>query len=227
MATAILQARTGSTRLPNKALLPMGGRPMLYYSVAALRLSAAVDRIVLAIPDRKGDDPLAELAREWGIDCFRGDENDVLARFVGAAAAFPDRVYFRATGDNPLPDPGNPGRTLIELEKTGAEYACETGMPLGTVVEAFTAAALERCGGKAMAPANREHVTLYMKESGAFRCRFFPAPPPFFHPDWRLTVDTPEDYVRVRRILESFAGQGDSPPFSQVIEVLTRHPDWR
>ncbi|HNX96527.1 MAG TPA: NTP transferase domain-containing protein [Candidatus Aminicenantes bacterium] len=226
MATALLQARTGSTRLPGKALLPIGGRPMLYYSVAALKLSPAVSRIVLAVPDLRGDDPLEALAAQWGIDCFRGDEEDVLARFAAAAAEFPDRWYFRATGDNPLLDPGNPGRTLSRLVEAGAEYACETDMPLGTVVEAFTAAALARCHREAKTARDREHVTLYMKESGTFACRFFPAPEPFRHPDWRLTVDTPEDYRRDRRLLEALAGEG-YPDFATVIETLSRHPDWR
>jgi spore coat polysaccharide biosynthesis protein SpsF (cytidylyltransferase family) len=226
MATAILQARTGSTRLPGKALLPILGRPMLYYSVAALKRSPAVERIVLAVPDSSENDVLVDLAAGWGIDWVRGSEEDVLDRFVTTAARFPDRVYFRATGDNPVLDPGNPGRTLDALRDSQAEYACESGMPLGTVVEAFTAAALERCRREAKTARDREHVTIFMKESGTFACRFFPAPPAFRHPDWRLTVDTPADFARARRILEELATE-DYPPFARVIETLTLNSAWR
>lgn len=220
MATVILQARSGSTRLPGKALMKVLGRPMVWYSVATLRQAPGVSRIVMAIPDNSRDDILAEYAAEWGVFCFRGSEEDVLSRFQGAARAFPDQFYFRATGDNPILDIANPGRLLAVLQETGCDYAAERGLPLGSAVEGFTAEALERCHVQAVAPEDREHVTLFMKrpENGVhFRPRFPPAPPEYTFPKLRLTVDYPEDFQRASEIITALYS-GGVPEFSIILD---------
>ncbi len=217
MATLILQARMGSTRLPGKALRLMAGRPMLWYAVETLRHAPAVDRLVMAIPDGRPDDELAGRAAEWGIECVRGPEADVLARFHLAARAFPDDVYLRATGDNPLPDRENPGRTLRVLIAGGFDYACETGMPLGSVVEAFSRAALEKAQREATRADDREHVTLCMKRGGGFRAAFPPCPEDRRWPELRLTVDTAADFERAEKIVAAVQRGPGGPDFLDVI----------
>lgn len=228
MATVILQARVGSTRLPGKALMPIRGKPMLFYTVETLKKSPAADRVVLAIPDNPKDDPLVELSREWGIDCFRGSEPDVLERFYLAAGQFKDTYYFRATGDNPVLDYTNLQRLLEILENkdgTGGnrrDYAVEKGLPLGAGVEAFTYEALEKCYNEAHSHDDREHVTLYMKKSGGFNTVRIDAPAGYRYPKLRLTVDYPEDFQRATAIIENLYRDG-IPPFDRVIEFCRQN----
>ena len=231
MATVILQARIGSTRLPGKALMPILGKPMLFYTVETLKKSPAADRIVLAIPDNPKDDPLVALSREWGIDCFRGSEPDVLERCYLASLQFKDKYYFRATGDNPVLDYSNLRRLLAVLEdknnpgttKNSYDYVVEKGLPLGAGVEAFTFEALERCYNEAHAQDDREHVTLYMKKSGTFNALRIDAPPGFRYPGLRLTVDYPEDFQRAVAIIENLYADRSIPPFEKVIEFCKRN----
>lgn len=220
MATVILQARLGSTRLPGKASMEIMGQPMLYYTVASLKQAPGVDRVVLAIPDNPKDDELVVWAEEWGIDCFRGSEPNVLERFFWAGLVYRDEYYFRATGDNPVLDCENPGRLLQLLKETGCDYAAEKGMPLGSAVEAFTFDALDRCYSLAKSEEDREHVTLFMKRKenrDTFDVRFPDAPEEYRYPGLRLTVDFQEDFDRAAEIIGNLYGDG-IPPFGKIIE---------
>jgi spore coat polysaccharide biosynthesis protein SpsF len=216
MATVILQARMGSTRLRGKVLAPILQRPMLWYTIETLKRSPVVNRIVLAAPEKEEDEPLTELAKEWGIDFFRGSELDVLKRFYDASMQFKDDYYFRATGDNPIIDSKNPQRSLHYLIDGRLDYVAETGLPLGAVVEVFTREALERAHKEGTSPEDREHVTWYMKKSGTFNIRFVQGPPELSFPELRLTVDVPEDLKRVTAIIENLYRDG-IPGFEDVI----------
>lgn len=224
MATVLLQARVGSTRLPGKALLPIMGKPMLHYTVETLKLSPVVDRVVLAIPLNPADDPLVDFAREHAVDCFRGSEANVLERFYRASLQFKDTYYFRATGDNPILDYRHPQRLLDHLIANRCDYTGESGMPLGSAVEAFTFGALEKCFKEATSEADLEHVTLFMKQSGRFNVRYIDAPLECFYPQLRLTVDYPEDFQRVTRIIEHLY-KDKIPLFAEVI-AFSKKQGW-
>jgi len=216
-AIALLQARTGSKRLPGKALLEVSGRPLLWYVVQALKNSPAVGTIVLATSDTQADDRLTELAASWGIESFRGSENDVLSRMAGAARRFPAPYYFRATGDNPLIDTENPRRTLRRLIENALDYCAEKGLPHGAIVEAFTAEALQRADQEAFSAADREHVTTYIKQSPAFSKAFPQAPAELRFPSLSLSVDTAEDFSRVASILLELYRE-KPPTFREVLK---------
>ncbi len=221
MATVLLQARMGSSRLPGKVMKPILGKPMLYYTVETLKKSTVIERIVLATSGKKTDDVLVDFARDNGIDIFRGSEDNVLERFYLAAKQYPDDYYFRSTGDNPIIDYQNPLRMLTYLKEGGYDYICERGMPVGAVLETFTSEALERCFNEAETADDREHVTLYMKNSGRYKAGFNEAPGAFRFPELRLTVDYPEDFQRATEIIEAIYAEG-IPPFKKVIDFATQ-----
>ncbi|HLP46711.1 MAG TPA: NTP transferase domain-containing protein [Candidatus Kapabacteria bacterium] len=224
MATVLLQARLGSVRLPGKVLLPILGKPMLHYTVETLKLSPAVDRVVLVIPMNPADDPLVDFALQHDIPCFRGSEQNVLDRFYRAACLFKDRYYFRATGDNPILDYGHPQRLLTHLIERGCDYTGERGMPVGSVVEGFTFEALEKCFKEAAAVEDLEHVTLYMKRSGRFNVSYIDAPAACYLPQLRLTVDYREDFERVTGIIEDLYRE-KVPLFEEVI-AFSKKQGW-
>jgi spore coat polysaccharide biosynthesis protein SpsF (cytidylyltransferase family) len=216
MATVFLQARMGSSRLPGKAMMVIERKPMLYYAITALQNSSVVKRLAVLTSVNSMDDGIADFAKGMGVECFRGSEDNVLERFYQAMQVFRDDVYFRATGDNPILDSENPNRTLAALRKTKSDYACEADMPIGTVVEAITAQALQRCYEMAHQKEDLEHVTLFVKRSLLFRSHFFKAPLAYQFPKLRLTVDYHEDFLRVEMIINELYKKG-IPDFLSVI----------
>ena len=102
---AIVQARMGSTRLPNKVMLPINGVPLIELLLHRLALAKRIDHIIVATSNAHGDKPLAAHVRGLGYEVFEGSEINVLERFYQAAKAHEPEVVVRITGDCPLVDP--------------------------------------------------------------------------------------------------------------------------
>lgn len=106
MKTAILiTARLKSTRLKEKALKPIMGRPMLSHMIERLRLADRPEQIIICTSTVAQDDRLCELAEEEGVKHFRGDPDDVLQRMLDAADNFQVDTIVNCTADNPFVDP--------------------------------------------------------------------------------------------------------------------------
>ncbi len=102
---AVIQARMGSTRVPGKILDDIGGRPLVFWTIDAVRAVPAVDEVVVATTDQPADDPFAERLTAAGVRVHRGSTHDVLQRVVDAVRPLAPDVVLRQTGDNPFPDP--------------------------------------------------------------------------------------------------------------------------
>lgn len=216
-AGIVLLARLASSRLPGKALAPLGTRPILDHCLRRLAASR-VGPVVLATTTRPEDDALALVASSLGVPVYRGPARDVLRRTLEAAEAHGFDLVIRATGDNPAVDPDAPARVLAHLDAGGADYACEADLPVGAGVEAVTRTALARCAAEASAPDDREHVTTLIKrESARYRVVHATAPVALRRPDIRLTVDTPDDLAYLRRLF-AWAG-GEQPTLSRLIQA--------
>jgi spore coat polysaccharide biosynthesis protein SpsF len=196
----VVQARTGSTRLPGKVLREIDGRPMLGFMLDRLD-ALAVDELVVATSDLERDDPIAEIAQAAGRAVVRGPEDDVLARYALAVERHPAEHVVRLTADCPLADPALVERVVAHHVDTGADYTANVfprTYPKGLDVEVVRAVALRDAAALAGAPAEREHVT-----------PFFYRRPQLFRlanvrhdvalGDERWTVDTEEDLDFVRR----------------------------
>ena len=219
-AGIVLQARFASTRLPGKALAPLGSCTVLERCLRRL-VGGGVARVVLATTGNAEDDALAAVAGRMGVGVFRGSEHDVLQRYLDAAALFGFDTIVRATGDNPAVDIQASGRLLAALRASDADYACEDGLPYGAGVEAVTTAALRRSAAVASDGADREHVTFHIKRNAQdFQLLRVAAPAPLRRPDLRLTVDTPEDLEYVRTLMTR-TGR-DEPSLRQIIEAAGR-----
>src|SRR3954470_1753619 len=147
---ATIEARMTSSRLPGKVLLPAVGKPLLELMVARLRRSRHVDEIVIATTEDASSDPLEELAERLGIGCFRGSENDVLARVLGAAQAYDAEWIVEVTGDCPLIEPVVVDRVVERFAEGGADYCSNTleqTFPRGMDVQVFPAAVLGEVAG--------------------------------------------------------------------------------
>ncbi|MBI5190041.1 MAG: glycosyltransferase family protein [Nitrospirae bacterium] len=164
--TAIIQARLGSTRLPGKTLIELEGVPLLGHLISRVRACRNVDGIVIATTVKQRDDRLEEYAKGLGIGCFRGDEDDVLDRFYGAAKEFGIATIVRVTPDCPMLDPDIVDMVVEEFLKSGADYATNTLPPTypdGMDVEVLSFSALETAWKESSLRSEREHVTPYIR----------------------------------------------------------------
>ena len=226
----IIQARCGSTRLPRKILMDLGGEPMLARVVARLRRAEGLDMVVVATTTDAGDDEVETLCRGRNWACYRGCQDDVLDRYYQAAQEYEAQAVVRVTGDCPLIDPGvvdlvvgrlHAGRPAVDYV---SNIAPTRTYPRGLDTEALTFAALQRTWREAKQPAFREHVTPYIHqhpELFVMQCvthdRDFSR--------FRWTVDTAEDMELARRVYEHFGHDGFS--WLDVLAAMEQHPRWQ
>jgi spore coat polysaccharide biosynthesis protein SpsF len=199
----------GSARLPGKVMRPLAGCPLLDHVVGRLALLRSAVTPVVATSTEPRDDVIAEHCARAGVVCFRGSENDVLARYAACAHAHGFDHVIRLTADNPFTDIEELDR-LVELHlREGNDYTHSFGvMPLGVGAEVFTRAALERSERDGRAPNHREHVNEYIQEHPKlFRIGRLDVPAAKNRPDLSLTVDTEADYARACRIAETAGGR--------------------
>lgn len=219
----VLQARVGSQRLPGKVLADLGGRPLIEHCLARLA-AAGIGPVLLATTTSSRDDALVSVGERMGVRVFRGPEDDVLQRFCLVADYLDARFLIRATADNPAVDIDAPSRVVEALERAGADHAVEKDLPLGAAVEAVRVAALYQAQAQATDPYDREHVTPYLyRNPGRFLAVTEPAPAELRRPEVRLTVDTPEDLARIRRVFELAGPQGGMTPLAGMIRAADLH----
>lgn len=223
---AIVQARLGSSRLRGKVLEPIAGHSMLARVVERLRYADAIDRVVIATTTAASDDAVAREAETLGCGVFRGSEDDVLARYAGAARAFDAGVIVRVTSDCPLLDAAVVDEVCGLLAIGGCDYASNThtrSFPRGLDVEAFHRDVLERMDRMATSQPAREHVTAHVLEYPArFVTRQLVALQD--DSDLRWTVDTAEDLAHVRALVEK-CGAGVHVPYRTLVERVRARPD--
>ena len=146
----IVQARTSSSRLPSKVLVPIGGKHMILYQLERLRRCTRLDRLVLATSDDSSDDFLANIVSAAGFEVFRGDLKDVLERFRACASNIQPSTVVRLTGDCPLSDPELIDELVEAFEEGGWDYLAncaddqQLSVPDGFDAEVFQAELLER-----------------------------------------------------------------------------------
>jgi len=201
----IVQARCGSTRFPGKVLADLCGKPVLEH-VLSRCCQIGADHVILAVPKDANTDTLRGLAeRLGGVGFYAGehDENDVLARYVGAARAFNLDIIMRVTGDCPLIDPRLCKMVICEVE-LGADYACNflptRSFEKGLDCEAFTMDALLHADRNSKLPYEREHVTPWLwTNRNVSRSYVVSGDPSRAATNW--CVDWPEDIKRLRGVL--------------------------
>jgi spore coat polysaccharide biosynthesis protein SpsF len=206
----IVQARMGSSRLPGKVLADLDGTPLLVRLVRRLRGARLVPDVVVATTDLPQDDVVADAVAAEGVHVFRGDPHDVLGRFCAAAESFDFRLIARVSADSPFLDAATVDLVASAYDEAGVDIVQshrEPGWPVGTAVEVFERACLDRLDRTAREPRVREHVTLYAYEHPeAFTTRWVPPPDDCRGADLSLVVDVPDDLVRARLVQRRVAG---------------------
>ncbi len=162
---AIIQARCGSTRFPNKVFALIDGKPLLWHVVNRLTYAKKIDDIVIATTVNIKDDKIEEWCRENNVHCFRGSEEDVLNRYYSASEAFPSDFVVRITADDPFKEPKVIDAVITKLIEEGYDHVTNNlppSFPEGLDCESFKKEALSRSEKEAETAFEREHVTQYI-----------------------------------------------------------------
>ncbi|WP_114781613.1 cytidylyltransferase domain-containing protein [Botryobacter ruber] len=222
----ITQARTTSTRLPGKVLLKAGTKTILKHHTDRLRGAGLT--LYIATTTNETDDPIAAFAREEEIAVCRGDEQNVLSRFYECALQHQLDVIVRVTSDCPLIDGyviADAVRRYLELdnEQVYLSNALQRTYPRGFDFEIFSFKLLEEAYQNATKPEELEHVTPYINQnkSGHVILKHYTRPSDASH--YRITLDTPEDLLLIRALLENF--QADCLGAEEIIQLLDEHPE--
>lgn len=221
---AVVQARTGSTRLPGKVLRPLGGRPVLDWVVTAAQKAPGVDQVVVATSGDPADDPVADRAARLGAAVVRGPEDDVLARFLLATREHPCDALVRLTADCPMLDPELVGLVVAAWRQAPEhDYVSTTlvrTLPRGLDVELARVSALQALDATAEGY-DRVHVTSGLYGDPAwFRCLGLVVSPAAN--DLRVTLDTAEDAALLDGLADALAGRTG---WRDLVALLRTRPD--
>lgn len=200
---------------------------MLAQQLRRLVDARSVGEIVVATTTNAADDPVAALARREGVRTFRGDEHDVLGRYVAAAREERADVVVRITADCPLLDPGVVDRVVGALTED-ADYASnviERTFPQGLDCEALHRRTLERVDALAESPESREHVTLLINNEQPDLFTRVSVVDEADNSDLRWTVDEPDDLERVRRLYARFELAERRLPYRELIRAVRSDPE--
>ncbi len=240
MNLTIVQCRLGSTRLPSKALLPLGGilegKTCIEWTLRAMK-NVTSDAYYLAT-DAKSFNYLSPIAQKNGWECFAGSENDVLDRFCSLIKHAENEhgakidLIIRATGDNPFLF-FDAAQSLLEqcilLRSQGkdVDYITYTGLPHGSGIEILNAQSLLEAQKLTQDPYDTEHVgpALY-NHKDRWNCLFIPSPKQWYYPDLRTTIDTYADYRKALRasdllsVSQAAGGSDYKPDSAQILAAF-------
>ena len=220
MICCIIQARTGSARLPKKVIQKIDNNlTVLDYVIDQVKYSQKIEKIIVATTDLIEDDLICKYANLQKIECFRGSSEDVLDRFYQCAKKYSAKTIVRITADNPLIDPNIIDKVINEYNKCDfITNTLERTFPYGTEVEVFSFVSLKKAWENAKKPSEREHVTPFIRNpKNKFVLKNIKNQKNISN--FRYTVDKLEDLQLVKEIIKNISTR---PIFLQDIIKLNK-----
>ena len=228
MIAAIIQARMSSTRLPNKTLMNILGKPLLWHVLERIKKSKLIDKIVIATTFNPKDKAIVDFANNYNVEVFQGDENDVLDRFYNVARKIKTDTIVRITPDCPLICPEIIDKVISEYLKGGYDYVTNSLLytyPDGCDVEVFSFEALEKAWKESKDPIEREHVTPYIRNSGRFKIKNVENENPVDPNEYKWSVDRIEDLKFVREVYKHLYKDGRIFTYKEIMALLEKYPE--
>jgi glutamate-1-semialdehyde 2,1-aminomutase len=222
---ALVQARMGSTRLPNKVMKTVAGIPMIELLLTRLARAKEVDQIIVATSIDERNLPLVEHIRKLGYTCEQGSENDVLDRYVQAAKKHQANVIVRITGDCPLVDPDLVDEVIRGFKAADVDYYSNINPPTypdGLDIEVFRFEALKQASLETRDPFDREHVTPFLRKPGQFKTAAIQHSQDLSALRW--TVDEPADFAVIEKVFQTFHPRTDFT-WAEVLNLQLQRPD--
>lgn len=229
----LIQARRGSSRLPDKVSLNLCGRPLLVRQVERVQRAKLAGRVAVITTTDASDDALAELCQQYSIEVFRGSALDLLDRHYQAALHFGETEgVVKIPSDCPLIDPAIIDKVLGVYKETARQYDFVSNLhpatyPDGNDVEAMTFAALETAWREAHRPLEREHTTPFFWENpDRFRLANVTWETGLdYSMSHRLTIDYPADYEFIKAVYEALYPTNPNFGLDEILTLLKQRPD--
>ncbi len=223
---AIVQARMGSTRLPNKVMKPILGTPMIGILLERLSRASNIEQIILATTDDIRCDPLVEYVTELGYEIYRGSEQDVLDRFYQASKLVNADIIVRITGDCPLIDSDLVDAVITTFKESNVDYVSNISPPTypdGLDTEVFSFKALDAAWKQANEHQQREHVTPFIRESKQFTHQNYTNDTD--ESGLRWTVDDSADFEVIQKVFAHFQPRKNFS-WTEVLALSNEHPEY-
>jgi spore coat polysaccharide biosynthesis protein SpsF (cytidylyltransferase family) len=220
-AGLILLARSGSTRLSEKSLQAVCGRPLLAHQIDRLRSTEDARVVALATTDLREDDRLAAIAAAANIATFRGCAENVVQRLVEAADAFALDFVAVVGGDDVFCDGSLVDAVIRRWRQSKADFITIEDLPFGVTPLGVSTAALRNVLGL-VGEGSTDGWDRYLTDTGLFRTDVVDLKDPALaHPGLRLDVDYAEDLELVRAVYERLYVPGGAVALRDVIRLLT------
>lgn len=206
---AIIQARLGSTRLPNKVLMPLPiGSKSTIISTIINRLSPIkrLNDIVVATSTKTINDELEASESLQDVSCFRGQEDDVLSRFYHIVKEHKYDIVIRLTADNPIIDQVYLEEFIENFISKNLDYSYSKNLPLGCNFEIMKTSEIIKAHENSKTDYDKEHVTPYIKRT-AKHIEYYDFSNYTGRSDIRLTIDYPSDYAFVQLLFTMLKDQ--------------------
>lgn len=222
----IIQARTSSSRLPNKVLREVNGKPILEWQTQRVLQTTGLDQVVIATSTESSDDEIVEIGKRCGIPTIRGDLHDVYSRFIKAVDTYNPEYIIRITGDCPFYMPKLCEAMLKEFKQSEVDYLSNTKPPTypdGCDVEIIRTSALRQLQKLTLTNSEREHVTLgiYNRQE-LFICKnFMNSIDESIH---RWTLDSQDDFDFIAQVYREFIGKELTFTYPDVMRLLEQYP---
>jgi spore coat polysaccharide biosynthesis protein SpsF len=221
----LIIGRLKSTRLQKKILLPVEGRPFLEHMFDHIRLSKRTNVVVLCTSTNPEDDPLEMCAKNNGIECFRGDEDDVVKRLYDASVKYGLDYILTITADCPLVDPDYADKVVEAYEKTNADLITAMDLPHGAFTHGMKPAALRKIL-EIKDTKDSEVWGRYFSDTGLFETYRMPiVNPKHKRPNIRMTLDYPQDYEFFKALFAALYQKGKVFTLDEIIDYLDAHPE--
>lgn len=224
-----IEARMGSTRLPEKTMKEIVGKPMLELLIERLKRAKRIDEIIVATTTEPEDNVIAELAKRVGVKCFKGSSEDVLDRVLRAAKTYQADIIVEMTGDCPLLDPVLIDKVIDIYLRNSHDYVSNTikrTYPRGLDTQVFSVKILDEISKLTNEPTDRENVSLYIYEHPErYRLYNVEASPEYRYPEQRWTVDTKDDLQFVKEVYENLYHKNPDFLTEDIVKLLKEKPN--
>jgi len=200
----LVAVRTSSTRLKNKAFRKINGREIINILIDRLLKTPYLDDFVICTTKNPKDDSIERLCLKRGIKCFRGDEKNILSRFINASKIAPSKYVARITGDNPLSDFKQMYNCFKFVLEKDLDYSKPEGIPYGTSIEIIKYSSLKDIYKKTLTPELSEYMTYFFELADFIKKEPYHVSSKIRMPDLRLTIDYEEDIEFINKLIRHF-----------------------
>ena len=226
--TAIIAARTGSSRLPNKVLLDISGKTALERMIERVKNAKTIDNIIIATSTKNSDDLIEKLCKQINIECVRGSEDDLLSRYQLVVEKVKPDIIAKMGADEILIDPLVIDKLVKIFLTSKYDYVSNYGIPKtypeGCTADVYTSKTLTEAFLKAKKPSEREHINPFFwnnpEQYISFRVDYERD-----ISNYRLSLDYKEDYIVIKSIFEAIYPKNPCFTLENIISWLEKNPE--